>query len=43
MLKNTKKALIAFNTAWCLDNSDKDCEMAINILLKNIYQDQSKW
>ncbi|WP_368076539.1 tetratricopeptide repeat protein [Clostridium tyrobutyricum] len=34
MLKNTKKALISFNTAWCLDNSDKDCEMAINILLK---------
>lgn len=35
MLKNNKKALIAFNNAWCLDDSDTDCERAINILLKN--------
>ncbi|MBP2033661.1 tetratricopeptide (TPR) repeat protein [Clostridium algifaecis] len=41
MLKNTKKALISFNTAWCLNNSDKDCEIAINILLKN-YISKSK-
>ncbi|MBA5850322.1 hypothetical protein H2684_03190 [Clostridium sp. cel8] len=35
MLKNNKKALLSFNTAWSLDNSDSDCERAINILLKN--------
>ncbi|WP_446899073.1 tetratricopeptide repeat protein [Clostridium sp. LBM24168] len=35
MLKNHKKALLSFNNAWCLDNSDTDCEKAINILLNN--------
>ncbi len=35
MLKDNKKALIYFNTAWSLDNSDKDCEKAINLIMKN--------
>jgi tetratricopeptide (TPR) repeat protein len=34
MLKDNKKALIYFNTAWSIDNSDKDCEKAINLILK---------
>ncbi|MBM7870003.1 tetratricopeptide (TPR) repeat protein [Clostridium pascui] len=34
MLKDNKKALIYFNTAWALDNEDKDCEKAINIIMK---------
>lgn len=35
MLKNNKKALVYFNTAWALDNNDKDCEKAINLIIKN--------
>lgn len=35
MLKDNKKALIYFNTAWSLDNNDKDCEKAINLIIKN--------
>jgi tetratricopeptide (TPR) repeat protein len=35
MLKDSKKALIYFNTAWALDNSDKDCERAINLIIDN--------
>jgi tetratricopeptide (TPR) repeat protein len=35
MLKNNKKALIYFNTAWSLDNSDMDCEKAINLIIKS--------
>ncbi len=35
MLHNTKKALIYFNNAWCLNNDDTDCEKAINTILKN--------
>ena len=35
MLKNNKKALVYFNTAWSLDNNDKDCEKAINLIIKN--------
>jgi len=34
MLKDNKKALIYFNTAWSLDNTDKDCEKAINLIIK---------
>ncbi|AJD29261.1 tetratricopeptide repeat protein [Clostridium botulinum] len=34
-LNHNKKALVAMNTAWALDNNDKDCETVINILLKN--------
>nr|WP_032072422.1 tetratricopeptide repeat protein [Clostridium botulinum]BAP25676.1 putative TPR repeat-containing protein [Clostridium botulinum] len=34
-LNHNKKALVAMNTAWALDNNDKDCEKVINILLKN--------
>jgi tetratricopeptide (TPR) repeat protein len=35
MLKDNKKALVYFNTAWSLDNSDTDCEKAINLIMKN--------
>jgi tetratricopeptide (TPR) repeat protein len=35
MLKNHKKALIYFNTAWSLNNEDKDCEKAIDVIIKN--------
>lgn len=35
MLKDNKKALIYFNTAWTLDNSDKDCEKAINLIIQS--------
>jgi tetratricopeptide (TPR) repeat protein len=35
MLKNNKKALVYFNTAWSIDNNDKDCERAINLIIKN--------
>ncbi|MCY6482828.1 tetratricopeptide repeat protein [Clostridium aestuarii] len=38
MLKNPKKALIYFNTAWALNNNDTDCEKAINLIIKN-YKD----
>lgn len=33
MLNNSKKALIYFNKAWCLNNSDTDCEKAINLII----------
>lgn len=36
MLNDTQKALIYFNTAWALDNNDKDCEKAINLITKNL-------
>ncbi|OPJ58498.1 tetratricopeptide repeat protein [Clostridium oryzae] len=35
MTKNNKMALIYFNRAWCLDNDDKDCEKAINLIVQN--------
>ena len=35
MLKDNKKALIYFNTSWTLDNSDKDCEKAINLIIES--------
>lgn len=35
MLKNSKKALIYFNTAWALNNDDKDCERAISLIINN--------
>lgn len=34
MLKDTRKALIYFNTAWSMDNSDKDCEKAIKLIIQ---------
>lgn len=34
-LKNKNKALIYFNTAWALDNSDNDCKKAISIIIKS--------
>ncbi|AJD31757.1 MULTISPECIES: tetratricopeptide repeat protein [Clostridium] len=36
MLKNNKKALVYFNTAWALNHKDEDCEKAINIIVKNL-------
>ncbi|SMC20758.1 Tetratricopeptide repeat-containing protein [Clostridium acidisoli DSM 12555] len=39
MLKNKKKALIYFNTAWSLDNSDNDCERAISMITKSYKKD----
>jgi tetratricopeptide (TPR) repeat protein len=41
MLKNNKKALLYFNTAWTLDGSDKDCEKAINLIINSYKKDQS--
>lgn len=35
MIKDTRKALIYFNTAWSLNNEDVDCEKAINVIIKN--------
>lgn len=35
LLKNNKKALIYFNRAWALDNTDKDCEKAINLIMND--------
>lgn len=35
MLKDNKKALIYFNTSWSLDNNDKDCEKAINLIVQS--------
>lgn len=33
MKEEVKKALIYFNMAWSLDNSDTDCEKAINLIM----------
>lgn len=41
LLENFKKALIYFNISWSLNNSDEDCEKAINILLKKIKNKKS--
>lgn len=35
MLKDSKKALIYFNTAWALDHNDSDCERAIDLIIEN--------
>ncbi|MBI6873721.1 tetratricopeptide repeat protein [Clostridium aciditolerans] len=42
MLKDNKKALVYFNTAWSLNNDDTDCEKAINIIIKNHLSKKSK-
>jgi len=34
MLKDNRKGLIYFNTAWALDNNDNDCEKAINLIIQ---------
>ena len=34
ILKDNKKALVYFNTAWALDNNDNDCEKAINLIIE---------
>jgi tetratricopeptide (TPR) repeat protein len=39
MIKDNKKALVYFNTAWALDNTDKDCEKAINLIVNNYKKD----
>ena len=36
MLNDTQKALLYFNTSWALDNNDKDCEKALNLIVKNL-------
>lgn len=36
MIKNNKKALVYFNTAWSLDNNDNECEKAINLIIKSL-------
>lgn len=36
MLKDNKRALLYFNTAWSMDSSDKDCEKAIKLILSNL-------
>jgi tetratricopeptide (TPR) repeat protein len=33
MINSPQKALRYFNMAWALDNSDKDCEKAINLIV----------
>ncbi|AYE35528.1 tetratricopeptide repeat protein [Clostridium septicum] len=33
MLEDTNKALIYFNIAWSLDDSDNDCEKAIKLIM----------
>lgn len=38
MLKDAKKALIYFNTAWALNNEDYDCEKAINLIINTLKQ-----
>lgn len=37
MVKNLKKALMYFNTAWALSPENKGCEVMINYIL-NIYR-----
>ena len=36
MQEDTNKALINFNIAWSLNNEDKDCEKAINLITSRI-------
>ena len=36
MIKDYKKALIYFNYSWSLDNTDIECEKAINSILKKV-------
>jgi Putative Zn-dependent protease, contains TPR repeats len=35
MTNDNKKALVYFNTSWSLDNSDNDCEKAINLIMNS--------
>lgn len=35
MLKNPKKALVYFNTAWALNHEDYECEKAINLIVNS--------
>lgn len=36
MLKDNRKALVNFNTAWALNNNDEDCSKAINIIINKL-------
>lgn len=36
MLKDNRKALVNFNTAWALNNTDEDCSKAINIIINKL-------
>lgn len=36
MKEEVKKALIYFNIAWSLDNSDTDCEKAIKLIMEKL-------
>lgn len=36
MINDTQKALLYFNRSWALDNSDRDCEKALNLIVKNL-------
>jgi tetratricopeptide (TPR) repeat protein len=36
MLKDNRKALVNFNTAWALNNNDEDCCKAINIIISKL-------
>ncbi|MCY6370635.1 tetratricopeptide repeat protein [Clostridium ganghwense] len=40
MLKDAKKALIYFNTAWALNNEDSDCEKAIDLIIQTLSKDK---
>ncbi|MDT8716551.1 tetratricopeptide repeat protein [Clostridium sp. 19966] len=35
MIKDRKKALIYFNTAWSIDNNDAECDKAINLIMQD--------
>ena len=41
MVKNFKKALIYFNTAWSLSPENKNCEVMINYILEIYGKDKS--
>lgn len=36
MLKDNRKALVNFNTAWAINNDDDDCKKAINIIINKL-------
>lgn len=37
MKKDNQKALRLFNLAWALDNTDKECEKAIRLISRELY------
>lgn len=40
MVKNLKKALIYFNTAWSLSPENKNCEVMVNYILERYRKDK---